>query len=985
MTFPLKVSSETDYLTRTLVSVYDPSITLGVFYAHNVRWVIVYSGFSRSLASKIHDLGMRCLVYVSALKEPVSAKSGIWNGYTTVIPQEIWAQYDPTSGKYMYPSLDGLQELWFSPYGPYLDQVAIPRIRWNLEQGADGIFLDTLILHPNADDNPTYAHPVWMSRYPTYTYQQFRYRSLHDAGKRIYDALKAANANAILMVSDNNVCVQSPENEKLCREKFASAIDQWEDIADGFVLEYVGLIENNYVSNPLAEAQAIINVWNREKSIYGVTRPMWLIGYTNSDNIFQFLAQKSVDLGFGYWAYNFYFPQRTATITISTTGLGTSPATITFNRPFGNAITVQVNSQNPVWTGHVAKGANVAIATTVYVSNAERFVTKDTHSWTALLDQTFTVNYRHEYYLTMILDVPGGGSLTPGSGWVEAGTVVTIRASPEADFQSWTGIGTGSYTGTANPAQIVMNAPITQIANFRPVMFVTMTSTTFSTTSSTSTMYGSTTITRTQQSLTTTTETASSKGHQTTTAISTGSLPTFYTIRTTLSLTSTSFSTTTSTSVGNTSYTATEISKTQATTAISTSTSATTVTMTGHTTTRQRVDSTMLIQVTSVEQFLQKVLSTVLHLFTQVTKIIQKVHLSEVLVDAIVKVELPASTTTSATITSTLSNSTTSTTYFTSTVATSMQPLSTTTSKSTTTTISMTTTTGVTSGLVSSTYTLRTTAHSTSTSVSTDKSLSRISNCTTSQLSKVGTSTLRTILTSTSTSENTVFETVVVYLVHVEGLIQKIGTLVTQGGQLIVQVVENVIIKEIIRETVVKVDPSAQKSFIKFSLDRRIVGSKGGTIRIVLQVQDSVSIGSYEVRVTAPSEMLVGTYMGTGLFANSKYLPQGMEHRWSNPSVSGRSSGVLTVDLIVPPNLPDRTAYSIILQAVDLKDMSENRIGVSPSPAINLTVHSIHPVTIGMVFEALMAHFRGDPWRMIDRVPTLRDVLDLISIFLAER
>jgi len=288
-------------LTQVLIARTASRLPFRNLSANNVRWVVVYSDFSSSMAVEIHSLGMKCLVYVTALIDQNSG-GGFWNGYTTVIPQENWAQYDPTTGKYIY-SIGGTS--WFSPYGLYVQQVTVPRVRWCLEQGADGVFLDTLILYPNADDNPVYAHPVWISQYPGYTYQQFRYRSLHDAAKQIYDALKAANPNAVLMISDNNICVQSAQDERLYRDKYASAIDQWQDAADGFVLEYLGFIENNNPSNPLGEAQAVINDMSRERTVYGVTKPMWILAYTNRDDVFQFLRQKSVELNFGYWSYTF--------------------------------------------------------------------------------------------------------------------------------------------------------------------------------------------------------------------------------------------------------------------------------------------------------------------------------------------------------------------------------------------------------------------------------------------------------------------------------------------------------------------------------------------------------------------------------------------------------------------------------------------------------------------------------------------------------
>jgi uncharacterized repeat protein (TIGR02543 family) len=88
---------------------------------------------------------------------------------------------------------------------------------------------------------------------------------------------------------------------------------------------------------------------------------------------------------------------------------------------------------------------------------------------------TITAYYDTFYYLTMQANPPNGGTVSPGSGWYKAGTQVQISATPSSGyiFQSWTGSGSGSYTGTSNPATIIMNGPITEIANFPPLYSVT--------------------------------------------------------------------------------------------------------------------------------------------------------------------------------------------------------------------------------------------------------------------------------------------------------------------------------------------------------------------------------------------------------------------------------------------------------------------------------------------------------------------------------
>ena len=76
---------------------------------------------------------------------------------------------------------------------------------------------------------------------------------------------------------------------------------------------------------------------------------------------------------------------------------------------------------------------------------------------------TFTVT---QYYLTM--NAGAGGNVSPASGWFNVGTNISISAiaSNGYSFSGWTGSGTGSYSGTNNPASVTMNGPVTQTANF---------------------------------------------------------------------------------------------------------------------------------------------------------------------------------------------------------------------------------------------------------------------------------------------------------------------------------------------------------------------------------------------------------------------------------------------------------------------------------------------------------------------------------------
>lgn len=91
--------------------------------------------------------------------------------------------------------------------------------------------------------------------------------------------------------------------------------------------------------------------------------------------------------------------------------------------------------------------------------------------------QTYTANFTTQHYLTMAAGA--NGAVSPASGWRDKGSNVSITATPNATygFNGWTGTGSGSYSGNANPATITMNGPITESAAFGTTVTVSVRST----------------------------------------------------------------------------------------------------------------------------------------------------------------------------------------------------------------------------------------------------------------------------------------------------------------------------------------------------------------------------------------------------------------------------------------------------------------------------------------------------------------------------
>jgi hypothetical protein len=89
---------------------------------------------------------------------------------------------------------------------------------------------------------------------------------------------------------------------------------------------------------------------------------------------------------------------------------------------------------------------------------------------------SINVAYSHQYYVTTNLDPVAGGSISVMSGWFDAGAPFQAIAStnPGWQFETWSGSGQGSYSGSSSGAMTVVNAPLTENAIFYPGLTITM-------------------------------------------------------------------------------------------------------------------------------------------------------------------------------------------------------------------------------------------------------------------------------------------------------------------------------------------------------------------------------------------------------------------------------------------------------------------------------------------------------------------------------
>ena len=160
----------------------------------------------------------------------------------------------------------------------------------------------------------------------------------------------------------------------------------------------------------------------------------------------------------------------------ATFALNTINVTVTSTPP-GLSVTVDGNTFISPHTAQWLAGTTHTITTTTPQSGTTgtQYVWQNwsdagimTHTINPLVDSTLTANFQTQYLLVLSSSPPAGGSVaaTPAApgGWYNGGASVNINAYPATGYQltTWTGSGTGSYTGTNNPATITMNGPITE-------------------------------------------------------------------------------------------------------------------------------------------------------------------------------------------------------------------------------------------------------------------------------------------------------------------------------------------------------------------------------------------------------------------------------------------------------------------------------------------------------------------------------------------
>jgi hypothetical protein len=147
---------------------------------------------------------------------------------------------------------------------------------------------------------------------------------------------------------------------------------------------------------------------------------------------------------------------------------GGSPSVSLTNIQLGSS------TQTPLSTTSAAVyidyGTIASVPSAVAGATGEQWVTSTT-SWSITASDVITspISYQHQYFLTVSAAPSGGGTTSPSSKWINAGSALSVTATPNTGFtfQSWSCSGAGCFSGTSNPTSpITMNNPVTETANF---------------------------------------------------------------------------------------------------------------------------------------------------------------------------------------------------------------------------------------------------------------------------------------------------------------------------------------------------------------------------------------------------------------------------------------------------------------------------------------------------------------------------------------
>ncbi|MDG7014968.1 MAG: hypothetical protein JRM89_03145 [Nitrososphaerota archaeon] len=164
-----------------------------------------------------------------------------------------------------------------------------------------------------------------------------------------------------------------------------------------------------------------------------------------------------------------YYRQYFVTFDVGFRDTGIIPALSVRSTFAGSSYTAGVvGGPNGVW---LDSGAAYYFPQSFAIGPGQRFLLNGTSTGAVTGSSSVAVVYEHQFYV-QVEGTAAGGAVTPGTGWYDSGTVLSLEAVPSQgwQFEGWQGAGTDSVSGSQTGLSMTVGpgAPSNETAVFYP-------------------------------------------------------------------------------------------------------------------------------------------------------------------------------------------------------------------------------------------------------------------------------------------------------------------------------------------------------------------------------------------------------------------------------------------------------------------------------------------------------------------------------------
>jgi hypothetical protein len=206
-------------------------------------------------------------------------------------------------------------------------------------------------------------------------------------------------------------------------------------------------------------------VWADAGSRYQYSNP--LPGSTNAERWF---ATSGGSIGSSHQITVAYYHQYLVTFDVSFKNTeifpGLSLKSTSAGQPYSATV---ISGMDKEW---LDAGSSYSVTQSYSLENGQRLITNGTTSGEVSANFTVALVYQHQFYIGITQNVPGGGAVSPQSGWYDSGSTLQLDAAPASgwQFEGWQGVGSDSASGSNLTLPLVVGpgAPSNETAVFYP-------------------------------------------------------------------------------------------------------------------------------------------------------------------------------------------------------------------------------------------------------------------------------------------------------------------------------------------------------------------------------------------------------------------------------------------------------------------------------------------------------------------------------------